>query len=93
MSMLDKSERVGPQDARRDGAAPAMSRPVSNKRGAYDFDRFFRDRLDSLKAEGRYRVFAELARQAGRFPVADMSREVRAQSHARSPDTGGLLPV
>jgi 5-aminolevulinate synthase len=71
MSMLDKSEHVGPPDARGDGAAPAISRSVSNKRGVYDFERFFGDKLDSLKAEGRYRVFAELARQAGRFPVAD----------------------
>ncbi len=35
-----------------------------------DYERFFRDRLGSLKAEGRYRVFADMARLAGRFPRA-----------------------
>ena len=35
-----------------------------------DFDGLFAARLDALKAEGRYRVFADLERQAGRFPKA-----------------------
>jgi len=35
-----------------------------------DFDGFFRTRFDALKAEGRYRVFAELERRAGAFPTA-----------------------
>ena len=35
-----------------------------------DFDGFFDNRLASLKAEGRYRVFAELERHAGAFPNA-----------------------
>jgi 5-aminolevulinate synthase len=35
-----------------------------------DFDCFFRERLDGLRAEGRYRVFADLERISGRFPRA-----------------------
>ncbi|MFX8895455.1 hypothetical protein ABTM96_20185, partial [Acinetobacter baumannii] len=33
-------------------------------------EEFFATRLDTLKAEGRYRVFAELGRRAGDFPRA-----------------------
>ncbi|MEA2754801.1 MAG: 5-aminolevulinate synthase [Aliidongia sp.] len=35
-----------------------------------NYEQFFADRIDSLKAEGRYREFAELERRAGRFPIA-----------------------
>ncbi len=35
-----------------------------------DYEGFFRDRLGALKAEGRYRVFAELERRCGAFPRA-----------------------
>jgi 5-aminolevulinate synthase len=35
-----------------------------------DFERFFADQVGGLKAEGRYRVFADLERQAGAFPQA-----------------------
>ena len=35
-----------------------------------DFDGFFKGRLDALRAEGRYRVFADIERRAGAFPRA-----------------------
>jgi 5-aminolevulinate synthase len=39
-----------------------------------DYQQFFETRIDALKAEGRYRIFADLERQAGRFPRATWYR-------------------
>ena len=46
-----------------------------------DYEGFFADKVNALKDEGRYRIFAELARHAGEFPhatsyAADNQRDV-----------------
>ena len=35
-----------------------------------NYEKFFTDRIADLKAEGRYRTFADLERQAGAYPLA-----------------------
>ncbi len=43
---------------------------------SFDYTPFFSDLIDTLKAEGRYRSFATLARRAGAFPDADLHNDV-----------------
>lgn len=43
---------------------------LGEKTAMYDFQGFFDARLQTLRAEDRYRVFADLARRAGAFPRA-----------------------
>jgi 5-aminolevulinate synthase len=40
-----------------------------------DYQSFFRQSLDALQAEGRYRVFADLEREVGNFPFARNHRD------------------
>ncbi len=40
-----------------------------------NYETFFRKQVDGLRREGNYRVFADLERQAGKFPIATHHRE------------------
>lgn len=40
-----------------------------------DYQHYFAKRIADLKSEGRYRVFADLERKCGRFPVANNYRD------------------
>lgn len=44
-----------------------------------DYQARFRDAVNEVKAEGRYRIFADLARRAGRYPLAVNRRNGRAE--------------
>jgi 5-aminolevulinate synthase len=44
-----------------------------------DYERVFGDAVDKLKAEGRYRVFIDIARRRGKFPLAIRHQGNRTQ--------------
>lgn len=44
-----------------------------------DFDSHFKSQLDALKAEGNYRVFADLERKRGAFPQAARHKDGRVE--------------
>ncbi len=44
-----------------------------------DYNKFFNDKIDELKEEGRYRVFADLERHAGSYPFATNHRDGKTQ--------------
>ena len=35
-----------------------------------EYNKFFSDKVEELKIEGRYRIFADLERKSGEFPEA-----------------------
>ena len=83
--------------------APAANRPhtaACKKVTPMDFARHFQSQLDALKAEGNYRIFADLERRCGAFPkrrtataddVAGGHRLVleRLSRHGPAPRRGG----
>ena len=48
-----------------------------------DYQRSFEEAIARLKAEGRYRTFANLERDARRFPIAQQRPRARKTARAK----------
>jgi 5-aminolevulinate synthase len=60
------------RDTPRNGAKQPMCYPenIQTAPAMMNYESYFKQRLDALRAEGRYRIFADLERRCGRFPRA-----------------------
>jgi 5-aminolevulinate synthase len=56
-----------------------VGHPASAWGQTMDYQSFFRRTLDELQAEGRYRVFADLERAVGNFPLARNHRDGKVE--------------
>jgi 5-aminolevulinate synthase len=56
-----------------------MTQEPPRSETAVNHEGFFREQLDGLRQRGNYRVFADLERRAGRFPLADFHRDGRSR--------------
>src|SRR5262249_3608369 len=64
------TRRLGRDGLSQDKRRAAAVRSASSQSTSMDYELHFRDSITRLKAEGRYRIFADLERLAGRFPLA-----------------------